>query len=1600
MLDASLAGIVGQVLWLDAADSSTIIDADGDNANTGTGGNSDGFSGFVAEWLDKSGNGNDQTATGIETPAYALSTQNSNNVVTFDGLNDQISGTGAVTGSEITIFAVYEMTGINGGGRGDIIDLGLNSPQRTTLGVYNGSDPTAITVGGGGGADFNNYSGTYSDNTYYLNTLIHNGADFTGFIDGNNVLNSTAGIRETSTDIHIGNDSTGGNNFNGNIAELIVYERELTATERHDVETYLAGKWGLTIPNVAPAQDTNTGTSLDQGAITTITNAMLSSSDADNTDDNLIYAITDAVDHGTLTNTNTALALGLNDTFRQSDIDNGYITFTHDNTANFSDVFSFSVTDNVDTIAPATFNFTIMNPASPLNAIPNAVFHYDAQDLDGDSDFTDQPADGVAVSAVVNPIGTTQNATQGGGGQQPTYDEDAFGFGKGGLRFDGVDDHIDIANSLLINDTGPWDEKSFAFTFRTGTDIVTNQVIYEQGGGSNGYNLGIWNGDLIAYVWGESYWGAGDQYKSINLGAVDGNTTYSVIMIHDATGATLDDRTFAANVNGGAFTTLTRVDAQGNHTGNVVLGRGDDTHNPLDDSDFNDAGNFDGAIGEIWNWNHALDSTQITNIDSFLQNKWFDPTASLDTNTTATVAEGGAVTVTNANLDTNDGESPDNLITYTLTSLPVNGVLRSGVTDIGINDTFTQADIDGGLITFTHDGTEASADGFSFDVNDGFSTDIAGTFLFNVTGVNDAPTLTGGTASLGQGGTVIFDTTALIATDIDDSDNGLVYTITSDASDGVVSLNGSTIGLGGIFTQQDIIDGNVTYTHNNLTATDDVFGVSVTDGFLTSASQTVTLTIDLSALALSNANTVEGGDVNIDDSNLEYTGAVTDWYDTDWQYRREIIVDSAQVDSDLTDYNLLITGDGLTADFWTNIQNDGGDIVVTDAAGNKLDRELVSIDTVGETLQLYVRTDLSSTVDTQFHIYYGNATATETNDTTTWNAAYTGVWHFDDDFDDGSVSDSSQSNNDAFTRGGFDNSNLATGAVGGAGQFNNGEYLALNYAYTGNNSLAEVSVSAWINTTDTGGGISDNWAILDFDRSEFFNVYIINGAVGFSTSDNGSINDQTGGTGLNDGNWHHITAVYDGTDNILYADGVEVARETNTHGGNDLGRDIRYGIIGDGSEATSFDGGRNNVYYDGQFDNIRLYEGTLDSASIAAEYRNQSSPSTFYSVSGQEGIPSNITYTVTNNTDNGTVYIDTNTNGVLDGGEEIGLGDTYTQTDIDNNLLRYNHDGGETTSDSLSFTTTDSVLTTGENTLNISITPVNDMPTDISLSNNSVLDVESIGTIVGTLSTSDIDLPGDTFTYSIQSDPDGKFTIVDNELRLNATLNSAVQDTHNVVIRTEDGNGGLFDRTFTIDVTRQSGVNILPDNPDITNNSDHSDGSNEGNNNGLGQLIGNFVNGSRSGQLQAFYGEKGLGQIILENVTMTLQSSIAGINIGSNNSVIIEATLEAQNTPTDDKEANQYTRMVEFLKITSEFSDDDILNDINTKAKNSYDNFIDDGPIVDQFDTIKNYNDQRLARIMSALSKTTEFDQHMDDNTARKNALVSAYSLYRVDWWT
>lgn len=114
--------------------------------------------------------------------------------------------------------------------------------------------------------------------------------------------------------------------------------------------SYSSSDGTITI-NVTPVNDppvisTNTGLDVAQGATVQVDTAKLQATDGDSFDtpDKLVYTLIQTPTKGVLKNVSTVLAP--NDTFKQSDIDSGFIVYTHNNGMVADDSIQVQVTDS------------------------------------------------------------------------------------------------------------------------------------------------------------------------------------------------------------------------------------------------------------------------------------------------------------------------------------------------------------------------------------------------------------------------------------------------------------------------------------------------------------------------------------------------------------------------------------------------------------------------------------------------------------------------------------------------------------------------------------------------------------------------------------------------------------------------------------------------------------------------------------------------------------------------------------------------------------------------------------------------------------------------------------------------------------------------------------------------------------------------------------------------------------------------------------------------------------------------------------------------------------------------------------------------------
>ncbi len=553
-------------------------------------------------------------------------------------------------------------------------------------------------------------------------------------------------------------------------------------------------------------------------------------------------------------------------------------------------------------------------------------------------------------------------------------------------------------------------------------------------------------------------------------------------------------------------------------------------------------------------------------------------------------------------------------------------------------------------------------------------------YLANKWGIgvaNAAPTeVTNSEVFFNNTGTITLDTSMLSYTDTDNTDSLLSYEVTTLAGPGVLKLSGAAMNVNDTFTQQDIISGNVTYDYATSITGTDSFQFTVTDRLATTAAQTFNFDIAATETTNNPVTLNEGASSNIINTDLAYTD------NGSLGMRETLTIDSSLTASDLTDFTLLLTEANMSANFWANVNADGSDIYVTLADGvTKLNRELVSFDGVGQTMELHIKVPtISSTVDTDLYLYFGSST-TESNSAATWDANTQMVQHFEETT--GTATDS--------TANGLDGT-VTAGSYGGAGQigdgasFQAGRNLTVNQALDTSNTF---TIDFWADYTATG-----TWQTVYFqnDGTTAWNELLtINAA-----TEQFTLWTKTGGTGVALGmqadyvGWHKYTFAYDGANLDMYKDGGLV--NSIVYNWSSTPANFMAGQRTDSNQPA-------DAFYDEY-----TFDTTERSADwIAAEYAMQNTPAAFYSLGITEALPTTLTYTLTDIPDFGVLKLS---------GVNLNLNDTFTQNDIDAGFVSYDHDDSDTIADSFDFMLSSSLGNSmpSDRTFTFNVTPVNDAP--------------------------------------------------------------------------------------------------------------------------------------------------------------------------------------------------------------------------------------------------------------------------------------------------
>ena len=266
---ATLFAAADLKVWLDAQYDpalSAASDCSGSGATTGT---------VVGCWKDRSGNGWDAPKVTTSGATLTASAINSRQALRFSKTDPDVyqataAGLGAVGSADRSLFAVaasrttYGTTGSTNAGAVALFNNGWNtgifakaySGTTTTVDAYQLDGYTTSIVGAYAGVTATTSPTVLSAISSSSGGTLTNALSLNG--TGTPTTGSVAGSWQTvgSSFVVGGTDVVASNAYayplDGDVGEVLLFDRALSASERRTVEEYLARHWGQTIAPSAP----------------------------------------------------------------------------------------------------------------------------------------------------------------------------------------------------------------------------------------------------------------------------------------------------------------------------------------------------------------------------------------------------------------------------------------------------------------------------------------------------------------------------------------------------------------------------------------------------------------------------------------------------------------------------------------------------------------------------------------------------------------------------------------------------------------------------------------------------------------------------------------------------------------------------------------------------------------------------------------------------------------------------------------------------------------------------------------------------------------------------------------------------------------------------------------------------------------------------------------------------------------------------------------------------------------------------------------------------------------------------------------------------
>jgi|Napbiome12C3dose_1001474.scaffolds.fasta_scaffold00057_2 hypothetical protein len=319
------------------------------------------------------------------------------------------------------------------------------------------------------------------------------------------------------------------------------------------------------------------------------------------------------------------------------------------------------------------------------------------------------------------------------------------------------------------------------------------------------------------------------------------------------------------------------------------------------------------------------------------------------------------------------------------------------------------------------------------------------------------------------------------------------------------------------------------------------------------------------------------------------------WFNENWTYRQKVEITNSG--SAQTDFQIQITLDTQTLEDAGKIRSDCNDLRITDTAGKQLPFWIEPTTCSTSATKIWVKVPSISTTGNTLYLYYGNPSAPSAQVSSTSQvfireiSNVQGAWQMDDNVsgDSQTITDASGNGRNGTTTDGANNTGMdctVSGKFGKGCQFDGAD----DYLTVANNAVFNMtdtfSIEFWMYTDN----ISQNYGTMlskDYGSHYQFNFNGTAGTVKFfpGGSDAAAITSTT----VPQGAWVHVVGTYNGSQGLIYINGVQKGTTTVTTPGN--------------STAITMGADMNHSFpFTGSLDDVRIYNKTLSTTEISDLY--------------------------------------------------------------------------------------------------------------------------------------------------------------------------------------------------------------------------------------------------------------------------------------------------------------------------------------------------------------------------------------------------------------